>query len=171
MKNQPTMKITIFKIALFIFISLSITSCSKDEVISPVVDVTQVNASYNYSQEENDLMKIINNYRKEKGLNELAVIDFISIKSEEHSKYMINNGTVSHDFFKNRYDALVQGIGAKEVSENIAFSYATPKAAFNAWLSSPSHKANIDGNFTHFGISIRTCPEGKKYYTNIFVKK
>jgi uncharacterized protein YkwD len=165
------MKTTMMKIAFFIFISLSITSCSTEEEALSSVDVSQVNAKYNYSQEENDLMKIINNYRKENGLNELATIDFISIKSEEHDNYMINTGTVSHDFFKNRYDALVKGIGAKDVSENIAYSYATPQATLNAWLGSASHKANLDGNFTHFGIAIRTNAEGKKYYTNIFVKK
>ena len=38
-------------------------------------------------------------------------------------------------------------------------------------LNSAGHKANIEGDFTHFGISIRTNAEGKKYYTNIFVKK
>jgi uncharacterized protein YkwD len=38
-------------------------------------------------------------------------------------------------------------------------------------LNSASHKENIEGNFTHFGIAIReNATTGKKYYTNIFVK-
>ncbi len=164
------MKSILKTIAFFIFISVSITSCSKDEIVNQV-DVSQINAKYNYSQEEKELMNIINNYRKSNGQNELTTIDYISIKSEEHANYMISKGAVSHDFFKDRYDALVQGIAAKEVSENIAYSYATPQATLNAWLGSASHKANLDGDFTHFGISIRTNADGKRYYTNIFVKK
>jgi hypothetical protein len=36
----------------------------------------------------------------------------------------------------------------------------------NAWLASPSHKANIEGNHTHFGIAIKENPaNGRKYYT------
>ncbi|MFZ4679488.1 MAG: CAP domain-containing protein [Flavobacterium sp.] len=63
-------------------------------------------------------------------------------------------------------------LGAKRVSENIAFNYQTAESAMSAWLNSPGHKANIEGDFTHFGISI-TADEatGKKYYTNMFIKK
>jgi uncharacterized protein YkwD len=40
-----------------------------------------------------------------------------------------------------------------------------------AWLNSPSHKENIVGKYTHFGIAIRENPTtGNKYYTNIFAK-
>jgi uncharacterized protein YkwD len=61
-------------------------------------------------------------------------------------------------------------LGAKNVGENIAYNYNTPEAAVTAWLNSPSHKQNIEGDYTNFGISIRVSPEGKSYYTNIFVK-
>jgi uncharacterized protein YkwD len=64
----------------------------------------------------------------------------------------------------------MQVLGAKSVSENIAYNYNSPQAALDAWLKSPSHKANIEGNFTHFGLSIRVSEDGKKYYTNIFAK-
>jgi uncharacterized protein YkwD len=41
----------------------------------------------------------------------------------------------------------------------------------NAWLASPSHKANIEGDHTHFGIAIKENPaNGRKYYTNILPK-
>jgi uncharacterized protein YkwD len=61
-------------------------------------------------------------------------------------------------------------LGAKKVGENIAFNYNTPQAVLDAWLNSPIHKQYIEGDFTHFGISIRLNSEGKKYYTNIFMK-
>jgi uncharacterized protein YkwD len=58
------------------------------------------------------------------------------------------------------------------VAENIAYNYSTSNSALIAWLNSPWHKENLDGDYTHFGISISVNPEnGKKYYTNIFMKR
>jgi uncharacterized protein YkwD len=62
-------------------------------------------------------------------------------------------------------------LGALKVSENIAYNYNSPQGAFDAWLNSPEHSENIEGDFTNFGISIRENPVNhKKYYTNIFEK-
>jgi uncharacterized protein YkwD len=113
---------------------------------------------------------LINAYRVSIGLNELQQINHISYKSEEHDNYMITNNVVNHDDFVARSENIMKVLGAKSVSENIAYNYNSPQAALDAWLKSPSHKANIEGNFTHFGLSIRVSAEGKKYYTNIFVK-
>jgi uncharacterized protein YkwD len=165
------MRITLSNIVFLVLVSFSVVSCSKEEISAPAVDVSKANAKYDYTSEEKTLMNLVNEYRKNNGLNELVAIDFISIKSEEHNSYMISSGAVNHNFFKERYDALVLVVGAKSVSENLAYSYASPESAMNAWLNSVGHKENLDGDFTHFGISIRTNADGKKYYTNIFVKK
>lgn len=167
------MKTTLRKITLFVLVSLSIVSCSKESVTdSPeIAPISQLNAKYNYTAEENEVMNLINNYRVSIGKNTLQKVDFISIKSEEHDNYMISLGTISHNFFQDRYQALVSNLGAKNVSENLAYNYSTPQAVFNAWLNSEGHKANIEGDFTHFGLSIRVNSEGKKFYTNLFMKK
>jgi len=58
------------------------------------------------------------------------------------------------------------------VSENVAYNYQSNAGVLNAWLLSDGHKENIEGEYTHFGISIKTNPAtGKKYYTNIFMKR
>ena len=165
------MKTTLSKIVLLALVSISIVSCSKDQAASVPVDLSQVNAKYSYTTEETQVMTLVNNYRISMGLNKLEKIDYISIKSEEHDNYMIATGAVNHNYFQDRYENLVQVIGAKNVSENLAYNYTSPESVVNAWLNSSGHKANIVGDFTHFGISIRTNSEGKKYYTNIFVKK
>jgi uncharacterized protein YkwD len=65
----------------------------------------------------------------------------------------------------------MKALGASYVTENIAYNYNSPQAVLNAWLASESHKSNLEGNYTHFGLSIREHPTtGKKYYTNIFAK-
>ena len=116
-------------------------------------------------------MKLINDYRVSIGLNSLEKINHISHKSEEHDNYMITNNVVNHDDFVARSENIISVLGAKTVGENIAYNYNSPQAALDAWLNSPGHKQNIEGNFTHFGISIRENPSnGKKYYTNIFAR-
>lgn len=94
-----------------------------------------------------------------------------SFKSEEHINYMIENKVVNHNGFVARSENIIEVLGAKNVSENVAYNFRSPQAAFKAWLNSPGHKQNIVGDHTHFGISIKACPQsGKKYYTNIFAK-
>ena len=166
------MKKLSLKIALVTLI-FSLVSCSADSLDNKVaVDANKVAVNYDYSENETELANLINNYRVSIGLNKLELINYVSVKSEEHDEYMIQNNDVSHAGFKERADEITQALGAKKVSENIAYNFSTSQSALNAWLNSSAHKANIEGDFTHFGISIRLNAEtGKKYYTNIFIKK
>jgi len=151
-----------------LFTIVSCTSNSKEDASSTAKLVT----SYNYNDTELKLITLINNYRESQGLNSLQVINHISYKSEEHNIYMIDNKVVNHNYFQQRVDNLMQLLGAESVAENIAFNYQTAESVLNAWLNSPGHKANIVGDFTHFGIAVTTDPQtGKKYYTNLFIKK
>ena len=85
---------------------------------------------------------------------------------------MISRKVVNHDLFPQRSENIIEVLGAVKVNENVAYNFVSSSSALNAWLNSPGHKENIEGNFTHFGISIREDAEtGKKYYTNIFIKK
>nr|WP_100433646.1 CAP domain-containing protein [Flavobacterium sp. 1] len=147
-------------------------SCSAEDVSDQTAsDVPAVVLRYDYSAIELETMTLINNYRVSKGLNALEKINHVSYKSEEHDEYMIANNVVNHDDFEARSNNIMKVLGAKKVSENVAYNYNSAKGAFDAWLKSEGHKENIEGDFTHFGISIRENPSnGKKYYTNIFVK-
>lgn len=127
--------------------------------------------NYAYNTSEIETLNLINAYRLSIGLSSLEKNNYISFKSEEHDNYMIANDLVNHDDSVNRSENIMKVLGAKSVGENIAYNYTTPEAVFNAWLSSPVHKENIEGDFTCFGISIRENPiTGDKYYTNIFAK-
>lgn len=165
------MKAKLLHVLLLVAIVFTMNSCSSDSSensTSPAL--TQQAMPYTYNSSEIEAMALINAYRVSIGLNELQKINHISYKSEEHDNYMITNNVVNHDDFAARSDNLIKVLGAKSVSENIAYNYNSSQAALDAWLKSPSHKANIEGNFTHFGLSIRVSAEGKKYYTNMFVK-
>ena len=127
--------------------------------------------SYNYNVLELETMELINKHRESIGLNRLEKINHISFKSEEHSNYMIANNVVNHNDFVARSENIMSTLGATTVSENIAYNFNSSQTVLLAWLASPSHKKNVEGNFTHFGLAIKENPNtGRKYFTNIFAK-
>ena len=155
-----------------------LNSCSSDsdEVETNVENLStkvkpELVLNYNYNVAELETLDLINSYRASLGLNQLVKINHISYKSEEHDRYMIENNVFNHYDFVLRSENIMKVLGAKMVAENIALNYNSPQTVLNAWLSSPGHKTNIVGNFTHFGIAIKENPiTGVKYYTNIFAK-
>jgi len=86
------------QIFLFVLITLSLFSCSKEEVAPDQPQTSaQVNVKYNYTTDELEVLTLINNYRISKGLNTLEKIDFIATVAEGHDNYMISVGQVSHN--------------------------------------------------------------------------
>jgi uncharacterized protein YkwD len=165
------MKAKMFRALLPLAIVLTLVSCSSNSTEDTSVDKTVV-TTYTYNDTELKLVTLINDYRQSIGLNSLEVVNHISFKSEEHNEYMIANNLVNHDFFYDRSENLIEVLGAEKVGENIAYNYLTPESAFAAWMNSPTHKANIEGDFTHFGIAVTSDPvTGRKYYTNMFMKR
>jgi uncharacterized protein YkwD len=165
------MKAKMFRALLPLAIVFTMMSCSSDSTDDVTTD-NKVIETYNYNETETKLVTLINDYRVSQGLNPLELINHISYKSEEHNEYMIDNKVVNHDYFEQRSNNIINVLGAERVGENIAYSYPTAESAMDAWLNSPGHKANIEGDFTHLGISVSVDPEtGRKYYTNMFMKR
>lgn len=162
-------------LTLFALFTISfLTSCSSDtESVdsgnTPIADATTRN--YNHSTFELELLDLVNEYRVSQGLITLSIIEHISYVSAGHDDYMISVNTVSHDNFTTRKTNMQQVLGATRVGENVAFGFSTPQAALNAWIQSDSHRANLQGDYTHFGIAVKDNLEGRKYYTNMFIKK
>lgn len=162
-------KLMINSLAL-IFTIVSLTSCSSDSE-SAANPTNESAKSYTHSAAELELLDEVNAYRVSIGLNPLAIIEHISYKSSEHNDYMLATRTVTHEGFNERKTNLQAVLGAYRVGENVAYAYSTARATVNAWVNSPSHKANLEGDYTHFGAAIKVDEEGKRYYTNMFIKK
>ncbi|WP_167498075.1 CAP domain-containing protein [Flavobacterium resistens] len=163
----------IMRIMTFIAILFAMNACSADtaEGTENSTSTEILITNYTYNDSELETLKLINDYRVSIGLNALEPINHISAKCEEHNKYMIEKNVVDHNDFVARSENLEKVLGAKKVGENVAYNYKTSEAVVKAWLESPGHKENIEGNFTHFGIAITVdAKTGKKYYTNIFVR-
>jgi uncharacterized protein YkwD len=165
------MKTKLIILLMPIVLVFTMTSCSSDSSEDLASD-NQLITTYDSSADELQLAQLINEYRVSIGKNSLETVNHISYKSQEHNFYMIDNNVVNHDYFTDRSNNIIHVLGAVKVGENIAYNFSTPNSALNAWLNSPGHKANLEGDYTHFGISISVDAEtGKKYFTNIFMKK
>ncbi|MCW1148993.1 CAP domain-containing protein [Flavobacterium lacisediminis] len=165
-------KLMITLFALTIGLS-SLTSCSSDsESATNTTNTTDETVrSYTHSALELELLDEVNTYRVSVGLNPLEIIEHISYKSSEHNDYMLSTQTVTHEGFDERKSNLQEVLGAYRVGENVAFAFSSAEATVNAWVNSASHKANLEGDYTHFGASIKIDDQGRKYYTNMFIKK
>jgi uncharacterized protein YkwD len=166
------MKAKMFRALLPLAMMFTMVSCSSDSSEDLTSTDNKVIVTYDYNDTEAKLVTLINDYRVSQGLNALQVVNHISYKSQEHNEYMIDNNVVNHDYFEQRSNNIIHVLGAVRVGENVAYNYVTPESAMQAWLNSPGHKANILGDYTHFGISVTVDPvTGRKYYTNMFMKK
>lgn len=151
---------------------LMFTSCAKDEIADDSALKTADLVDYAaYSEIELEILTAVNDHRINLGLSELKRVDGITFLASDHNTYMIEQKKVSHDNFQKRYSALVNDIGAKSVSENVGYGYRTAEAVVRAWVNSEGHRKNIEGNFTHFGISVAQDEDGKNYFTNIFARR
>lgn len=163
------MKANLLKAISVFALVFTMASCSSPDEAS--VESVEVVNFYDYNQAERQLLDLINDYRETKGLNKLDKINHISYKSFEHNEYMISTNDIGHANFGERQQNLHQALGALRVGENVAYNYSTSQAVLQAWINSAAHRANIEGDYTHFGISISENANGQKYYTNIFIKK
>lgn len=173
------MKLKLVQILLLSSFICSLNSCTPDDTSNDTITNSKTDYSsektpdYTYSSYELETLKSINDYRVSIGLEPLEKANLLSWESEEHDEFMITNNVVSHVGFETRSENIMKSLGAIKVGENIAFSNinATTETIVNAWLASPTHKKNIEGDYTHFGIAIKENPiNGKKYCTNIFAK-
>ena len=169
------MKVTIYRPISIIVLLITLASCSAESADETTQDNASanytVNNNYTYSQIEMDIADLVNQHRVSKGLNPLEKINHISNVSEGHDDYMISINTLTHALFAQREENLRTTLGAVAVGENIACNFSTAQSVVTAWINSPAHKANMEGNYTHFGIAVKTNTEGKMYFTNMFVRK
>jgi uncharacterized protein YkwD len=150
---------------LILILTLFILSCSKqDEPITPL-------HTYQFSTNELELLDRINHHRDSINLNTLQENQHISYICYEHNVYMIDTGIINHDYFQSRVNNLQNTLDAERVGENIAYNYQNTSSVLNAWLNSPGHKKNIEGDYTDFGLSITIGTNQRKYITLILIKK
>ncbi len=162
----------LFKIIQITFILLiTLASCSKEPLSNGIEDysIDETLAKQSDIQFAQEIFSLINEHRASNGLNILTMgTDFSCAYAIEHTNYMIELNEVNHHNFGIRSAAL-KSKGANQVGENVAYGYNTAGAVVNAWLNSPSHRNNIEGNYTHLGHGIKKSDKNNQYYfTQLF---
>lgn len=165
------MKVTKLLPFMAIVVLLCFTSCSTDSAIEDKINSIEVLVAPQAKQIEIEIMELINAYRINEGLYPLNEHNTVKAVAYTHTDYMVEVENVSHDNFFQRKQSLQVNADAYIVSENVAYGFSSAESVVNAWLNSPSHKDNIEGNFTDFDVSAEQNNEGKWYFTNIFIKR
>jgi len=108
------------------------------------------------SQLESSACALVNQMRVQNGLKPLNIDENLSVKARIKSNDMKANKYFSHNSptYGSPFNMMQSlGIAYRSAGENIAKGYTSAEAVVNAWMNSPSHKANIlSSKYTSMGI-------------------
>ena len=163
------MKFTTY-LSMVALLAMLTFSCASDD-FHESLDQTVLEKAPPAKEIELEILELINSYRISENLSPLNNLSIIKSVAFTHTDYMVSVNQVSHDNFYKRKTSLVENVSATKVTENVAYAYSSAQSVVNAWLDSPGHRANIEGDFTDFEISAEMNSEGKWFFTNIFIKR
>ncbi|MBC7587917.1 MAG: CAP domain-containing protein [Chitinophagaceae bacterium] len=152
-------------VAVGVLILLMACSTTKTNEAVPVT------TNKNIGNAEKEVVNIINDYRRKKGLSPLKAVAHITDEAETHSSNMASQKTgFGHAGFEQRFDRLKKKIpGVTNAAENVAYGNITTEKIVDGWLHSPGHKKNIEGNYNLTGVGIKKNSKGVLFYTQIFL--
>jgi uncharacterized protein YkwD len=135
--------------------------------VRPVVAKPPVSSSISA-----DILRFVNEHRRDIGLKPLQANSYISSVAVGHSRDMLTGQTpFGHEGFQQRIDLLRKHLGPLHVAaENVASGPMSAREVVNGWLHSPGHRRNIEGDFRLTGIGVATARNGMIYFTQIFVR-
>ena len=119
---------------------------------------------------EAEVIRLVNEIRRQKGLGELTASAELSHVARLKSQDMHDKGYFDHTSptYGSAFDMLRSfGISYRTAGENIAYGYSTPQAVVDAWMNSSGHRANIlNASYTQIGVG---HVQDGNYCTQIFV--
>jgi uncharacterized protein YkwD len=119
-----------------------------------------------------EILHLINEHRREKGLAPLVINEEITKAALSHSRNMaMKKVPFGHDKFDERMRAVGRKVPSMGWAENVAAGQTTAQGVVRSWLNSKGHRENIEGRYDLTGIGIAMGKDGQLYYTQIFVKK
>ena len=145
---------------------------SNPDLIYPGQILTIPTGDAQQTSYEKEVVRLVNEARKNSGLRELTYNWELSRVARYKSQDMRDNSYFSHTSptYGSPFRMIKSfGISYKTAGENIARGQASPSAVVNAWMSSPGHRANIlNPSFTEIGVGY--VADGR-YWTQMFIGK
>lgn len=125
------------------------------------------------SADELQMFDLVNEERKQRGLNELKIHEDLVNLARLKSRDMIDLGYFSHQSptYGSPFDMMRNaGVAFSYAGENLAGA-STVSRAHTSLMNSPGHRANIlNENYTHVGIGIVDGGPYGKMYTQMFIR-
>jgi len=142
--------------------------------INPTVAPGQNIPLAGISQDEQTLLDLVNKARTSAGVGALKFDMDLMKTARLKAKDMVDKNYFDHQSptYGSPFDMMRQfGISFKTAGENIAGNQSV-QAAFDAWMNSPGHKANIlNGSYNYTGIGIAASPTYGKVLVQQFIGK
>ena len=126
------------------------------------------------SQDEKEVLNLINVQRKNNGLSELKIDNEVQRVARIKAQDMNDNNYFAHE--SPTYGSPLQKfnsfrISYKTAGENIAGN-SSNSGAVTAWMNSPGHKANIlNSSYNYTGIGVVNNSRYGKLYVQMFIGK
>lgn len=124
--------------------------------IQPIAEYTQIAAPVRVDS----LVKLHNDYRVSKGLNSLTVDNSLNKSAQAKADDMCTNNYWAHTSptgVTPWYWISNAGYDYDRAGENLARKFSTDQGVFNAWLNSPTHLANVVGDYKNIGVGRNSC--------------
>ncbi len=120
----------------------------------------------------NQYFEEMNNHRINLGLRPLTYSVVIEEQAGEHSTNMARGlSPFGHFGMSFRCNNIQVSLGSSACGEIVAKGQDTASSVLSSWLSSSSHKQEIENpNWTHTGIAVEKSFLGTPYWTQIFIR-
>jgi uncharacterized protein YkwD len=134
--------------------------------------------SINATTDERRVFDLINQARRAQGYAPLVWDAELTRMAREHSAEMAGQNFLSHEgpdggMVERAHERGIRGWQA--LAENIAYNqgFDDPAGfAVERWLKSAKHRDNImRASFTHTGLGVARTPDGRIYFTQVFVAR
>lgn len=182
MKSKKIIYMILISIIFMLIVCVSGLIFSKEEYISAVFGekTTQNNSQYfikemeisELNDEQLEVFEMINNNRKENGLQELKPSIELQKCAEIKAKDIVEKQYFSHysPTYGTPFDLMKQqGISYSIAGENLAGNINS-KNAVEAWMNSDSHRENIlEERFKYTGIAILDSKVYGKVFVQMFI--
>ena len=127
-----------------------------------------------YPHIEERVFRLVNNHRRSMGLRPLLWNEIIAGECRKHSRRLSRSDRwLGHDGFKDRARSIARWVRFTEAGENLASNGGKDDpagSAFHQWLTSPEHRATLEGDFHVTGIGVAKNSSGHYYFTQIFIQ-
>lgn len=109
---------------------------------------------------ENQIVRLTNAHRARVGCGRVTVNAALVRAARKHTRLMGQRRELSHQLAgERRLSARTTAAGYtpwRVVAENLAKGFLSPQDNFDAWVASPTHRANLDDcRLRHIGVSVQ----------------